>query len=419
MQLSPFPARIAWRYLRSKKSHSAVGAISLISICGMAVATAAIICVLSVFNGFRGMISQRLDLLSPDLLMTPSKGKVFENADSIIEYINKEKDVKLAVATLTDNALCLQNGAELPVTLKGAEIDKYRKVIAIDSIIINGKIQNKDTYNYNFGKPSEAIVSIGATSKSGSEIGTNMLLFAPRRHGRVNISNPASSFFTDSVSVGAIFRSNQAAYDDNMIIADINVARELFQYDSEASAIEIKLQPGANSENIKSSLKKQFGDRFTIKNRMEQQEINFRMLSIEKWITFMLLFFILVIASFNIISALSMLVLDKQRSMVPLRAMGVSLKTIGNIFAWQSIFVSFAGGLSGIILGIILCLLQQNFGFIRVQGDPSALIYTAYPVKLIPSDIFITLAPIILIGLFTAFITSSFARSKTRRLKLN
>lgn len=376
---------IAWRYLISKKSHSAVGAISVVSICGMAVATAAIICVLSVFNGFRQTITDRLDVLTPDILVSPVKGKVFDDADATAAKFRRIPGVKTAIPVLADNALAICRAQEMPVFLKG----------------VTG-----------FSSPELADISIGTAAGLGARVDDNILLFAPRREGRVNLANPAASFITDSVTVVNIFQTNRAETDQNTIITDIETVRDLLQYDGEASSIEINAKEGANIPSIIKTLKQDLGPTFSVKDRMEQQQMDYRMISIEKWITFLLLFFILVIASFNVISSLSMLVLDKEKSIGTLRAIGFSRRNIGSVFFWQSIFVTGIGGAAGIALGVLLTLLQQNFGLIRLQGDPDTLLVTSYPVQLQAMDILFTLMPVVAIGLFTAILTSRFAKSR-------
>lgn len=401
-------AAIAWRYLISKKSHSAVGAISVVSICGMAVATAAIICVLSVFNGFRQTITDRLDNLTSDILVQPAKGKVFEDADSISAQIGSLPGVASATPVLGDNALAICNSQEMPVFLKG--VTGFSTSKRTDAAFLKSAIYKSDNPDSIGGIP--AYLSIGAAAGLGARPDSRILLFAPRREGRLNIANPAASFITDSVTATVIFQTNRSETDQNTIVTDIETVRELLQYDGEASSIEIETVKGANISSIISTLKKDLGPGFLVKDRLEQQEINFRMISIEKWITFLLLFFILVIASFNIISSLTMLVLDKEKSIGTLRALGFSRKGIGNIFFWQSIFVTALGGISGIILGVTLTLIQQTSGIIHLQGDPDSLLVTAYPVQLQAPDILVTLVPIFLIGLFTAILTSQFARSR-------
>lgn len=404
-------AGIAWRYLVSKKSHSAVGAISAVSICGMAVATAAIICVLSVFNGFKGIIADRLDTLSPDIIVEPLKGKVFSDADSIAKRIKNIKEVEIASPTLTDNALAICGSREMPITLKGVRLGEFHKITSLDSLIIDraplrNAIPDSEFY--------EAIFSIGAAAGISATPEDEVLLFTPIREGRVNLSNPASSFLTDSVRVTEVFRSDQSQFDENLVIVDIELARDLLQYDTEASAIEILTAPGTDIDRLTSEISKAIGPEFTVKDRLRQQEMNFRMISIEKWVTFLLLFFILVIASFNIISSLSMLVIEKEKSISTLRAMGFSRRGIGSIFFWESIFVTAIGGISGIAIGIILTLMQEHWGLIKLQGDPGTLTVASYPVHLDPADILVTLFPIVIIGFATAFITAAYARSRSR-----
>ncbi len=404
-------AGIAWRYLVSKKSHSAVGAISVVSICGMAVATAAIICVLSVFNGFKGIIADRLDTLSPDIIAVPLKGKVFEDADSIAKRIENIDGVEIASPTLTDNALALCKSREMPVTLKGVDLNNFRKITALDSLIIDRSAQVASIPD---SKSSDAIFSIGAAAGISAVPEDEVLLFAPIREGRVNLSNPASSFLTDSVRVTGVFRSDQSQFDENLVIVDIDLARELLQYDSEASAIEILASPSTDIDRLTSEISKMIGPGFAVKDRLRQQEMNFRMISIEKWVTFLLLFFILVIASFNIISSLSMLVIEKENSISTLRAIGFSRRGIGSIFFWESIFVTIIGGISGIAIGIILTLMQEHWGLIKLQGDPGTLTVASYPVHLDPADILITMMPIVIIGFATALITATYARARSR-----
>lgn len=413
----PLSARIAWRYLRAKKSHSAVGTITAVSICGIAVATAAIICVLSVFNGFKSVIAERIDTLTPDVIVTPASGKTIANGDSLAEVIGRMPEVEKAIPSILENALAICEGRETPVTLKGVDMRGYASITNIDSLIID---RVKEA-----GATPAVTIAVGTSSRLAAYPGSSILLFAPRREGRVNLSNPATSFLRDSVTVEAVYRSNQTEYDENRVIADINVARDLLQYDLEASAVEVKGKPGVSSEQlarvIDSKLNREkLGNgkaRYVVKDRLRQQEMNFRMISIEKWVTFLLLFFILLIASFNIISSLSMLVIEKEQSMSTLRALGMSRRSVASVFRWESVFVTITGALGGIAIGLILCLLQQHYGFIRLQGDPQSLVIRAYPVKVIASDILITFIPLIAIGALSAIITGAFAKSRCHDAK--
>lgn len=406
-------AAIAWRYLTSKKKYSAVGAISTVSVCAVAVATAAIICVLSVFNGFRDLISSRLDNLTPDVIVTPAKGKVMENGDSLLKSIRSIDGVKTATPTLSDNALLLYGSREVPVMIKGIVPDEYESVTSVRHLI--GKDYGRYFKADGLTDPlvPEGVAAIGTASRLGVTPGDRMLIFAPKRHGRVNLANPIASFVTDSISTVGVYSAESSQYDDDGLLLPLATARRLLQYESdEASAIEISADSHVSPESLAKKISKALGSGYIIKDRARQQEMSFRMVEIEKWVSFMLLGFILIIAGFNIISSLSMLVLDKERNLSTLQAMGMSRRSIGGVFAWESLYVSMAGGISGIILGIILCLLQQHFGLITIGGDPAASIVRAYPVIVEPTDVIVTLLPVLMISGVTAMITASFARQR-------
>lgn len=403
-------AAIAWRYLLSKKSHGAVGTISTVSICAMAVATAAIVCVLSVFNGFKREIGVRLNTLLPDIEITPAKGKTLSNADSLLNILKNVAGIQLATPTLSDNALVIYNSQEMPVNVKGVIPEEYAKVTSISQLIPEeyGSYIRGDRHQ---GKVPGAI-AIGVASRLQAYPESSMLIFAPRREGRVNLANPTTSFQTDSLTVTGIYQSEQSQFDDDIVILPIEAVRNLLQYDDEASSIEIKVKPKINETSLAEDLQKILGPGFVVKDRLRQQEMNFRMINIEKWVSFLLLGFILLIASFNLISSLSMLVIEKEEALSSFAAMGMSKRRIGSIFAWESIYVSLTGGISGIIIGLILSLLQQHFGFIKIGGSSTTTVLRSYPVEVMGSDVLLTLIPIVIIGILTAAITATFARSR-------
>lgn len=407
--MSILPARIAARYLQSRKSHSAVGAIATVSIIGMAVATAAIVCVLSVFNGFKSVIGERLDTLAPDVLVEPSAGKVFARADSVAATVGRIKGVAAATPTLADNALIIAAGREMPVFLMGVDPDAYARTTSIRQLID----PKEGTYlkaGMEHGMP-ETTISIGVASQMSSFPTDRLLLFTPRREGKVNMANPAASFITDSLWVSGVYRAMQNDYDENRIIVDMPTARRMFQYTDQASTLHVAAANGTDPAELALRVQKALGPDFTVKDRLRQQEMNFRMIEIEKWVSFLLLGFILVIASFNIISTLSMLVLEKEQTLSTLAAMGMSRRRIGSVFAWESFLVTAIGGLSGILLGLVLCLLQQHFGLIRI-GDGTQTIMSSYPVVVKASDLLLCAVPLLAIGTVSALITSQFARKR-------
>lgn len=405
---SNIPLIIALRYLFGKKSHSAVNAIAIVSVAGVAVATAAVVCVLSVFNGFQTVLTERLDTLSPDIIVTPREGKTIADGDSLATEISKIKGVAVATPTLTDNALGFYNGRETPITLKGVVAEEYSKVTSIDSLLIAGGTPLNQSEASNPG-----LLSIGLAYKlSMFDYSHPLMVFAPKRTGRFNPANPAAAFVMDSVYVADVFQSLQDTYDENCVFTDIAFVRDLLLYDREATAIEIKASPEANPGRLTDEIATRIGNGYIVKDRLMQQDVNFRMVQIEKWMTFLLLFFILVIASFNIVSTLSMLVLEKQDSMRTMSAIGMHRGQIASVFRWESILVSLFGAAVGLLLGAILCLLQEKFGFITIANGGVEGTAMAYPVKLKVTDLLVTLVPIALITAVCACVAGRFAKSR-------
>lgn len=408
------PAAIALRYLRLRKNGGAVGAIALISVTGVAIATAAILCVLSVFNGFREVLSVRDDYLASDVEIKSRKGKVITDADNLADSLSSLPEVAVALPLVEDQALSIYNYQEMPVMLRGVDLTKFRRISSLDSIIVMGDPFPADPFDCD---PPAGLISPGVARRLGiynatAEGGDRLFLFAPRREGRINIANPASSFFTDSISVTSIFRTDRAEIDGATVYVPLELARGLFQYDTEATSILIKGAEGTDSSRLAGIIARRLGSGYDIKDRAMQQQLSFRMINIEKWITALLLFFILVIASFNIVSTMTMIVIEKKRSIASMRAMGMRASRIGRIFAWESLYITLAGASMGIILGVTLSLLQQHFGFIKMGGNTAEMIISDYPVKLIWHDIFPVMGAVLLTGLFTSLTAASFARSR-------
>lgn len=408
--MSSIPFTIALRYLLGKKSHAAVNAIAIVSVVGVAVATAAVVCVLSVFNGFQSVISGRLDTMSPDLMVTPIEGKTITNGDSLSKAISKISGVDIATPTLTDNALGFFNGKETPVKLKGVVPHEYAMVTSIDSLLIGSSITLKESEETN-----PALVSVGVAVKlQYYDRQQPLMVFAPKRIGRFNPANPAAAFVMDSLNVAGTFQSLQEEYDENCIITDIFTVRNLLLYDQESTAVEVKIKKNADIENTRNKIIQAIGNTYEVKDRLMQQQLDFRMIRIEKWMTFLLLFFILIIASFNIISTLSMLVLEKQDSMCTLSAMGLSRRQIASVFRWESVIVSASGAIIGLALGSILCLMQQQFGFITIANGGIEETPMAYPVQLQSTDILVTIIPITVIAAICAAVAGTFAKSRIK-----
>lgn len=396
--------RIALRYLFSKKSHSAVNIISIISTAGVAVATVAIVCVLSVFNGFHDLAESRLSVIDPDLKILPSQGKIIANADSLALKISKLSAIDTALATIEEQAMAIVGSRQMAVNLRGVP-HGFLKVSDLSSAIIDGE------YALSSDSVNSAVLSVGTAIRLAGRPQSlaPFALYVPRRVGRINPANPMSAFRSDSLLVTGVYEIDESDKDASSVITSIEVARNLLDFTNEASAIELKLAPGATENEVKHQINKEIGNDFLILNRLEQEEESFRMISIEKWITFIMLAFILLIASFNVISTLSMLMIEKADNMETLRALGASGKMIRRIFIWEGWLISICGGVMGIIVGLILCLIQQCFGLIKLAGDASQLSLTVYPVRVAPLDLLIVFGLVLLTGLFISAITARFA----------
>lgn len=393
--------RIALRYLFSKKSSNAVNVISIISIAGVAVASMAIVCVLSVFNGFSDLAYSRLSIIDPQIKVVPRSGKIIQSADSLAETLISMAEVRHATATIEDQALAMFRNRQMPIQLKGVPAH-YDSITGIARTIIDGMyIQNDGINNY-------ATLSVGTAIKlvARPEFDDVLAIYAPRRRGNINPANPMAAFRSDSLLVGGVYMVEENDHDASTVIVPMDVARHLLDYTTEASAIEVALQDGVDERTAVASISAALGPGYNVLTRLQQEEQSFKMIEIEKWITFLMLAFILVIASFNVISTLSMLIIEKSDNMVTLKALGAPQGMIRRIFIWEGWLISLVGGVSGVILGVVLCLAQQWGGFIKLSGDPSQLSITEYPVRVAPADLCVVLLLVVLTGLVISAVTS-------------
>lgn len=403
------PLKIAFRYLKSKKAHNAVNIISIISICGVVVTTAALVCVLSVFNGFRGVIQDRLARLDPEVAITPAKGKVMPDADSVLTAIGSIDCIDKAMPVLEDQALAVYADYQMPVRLKGVPVN-YHEINALDSTIIDGYYALTDEVS------RFAVVGIGPAMNLRLRAGSLLMLqlYAPRRVGRVNVANPIDAFMSDSLFVSSIFQVQQNSYDQDLIFVPLDFARNLFDYESEASQIELKLRPGSNPQAVMRQVSQLLGPSYEVKDRLMQQSESFRMVNVEKWVTFLLLAFIMIIATFNVISTLSLLIIEKDESIATFQNLGATRQQITRIFVAEGWLITMLGAVLGVILGLLLCLGQQTFGWLKLSADPSQVIVNAYPVQVVWTDVVVVLLLVAAIGFVTSLVTSSIMRRRLR-----
>lgn len=404
--------KIAIRYLFSKKSHSAINIISTVSICGVAVTTMALICTLSVYNGFQDLIASLYSSLDPQIKITPATGKTLSLQDPSIKSLAEWQEIDAIAPVIEENALLIYRNRQMPVLLKGVP-DNYTRVSNIDSILLDGNFFLKDSIaNY-------ATIGVGVANRL--EVGAHyvypLFVYTPKRKAKVNLANPSNAFNEDRMFATAVFSVNQPEYDDQMVIVPLDMATKLFDYSHQASALEIKLKPGTNEKRTISSLSEHLGEDYLVKDRMMQQETSFRMMQIEKWMTFLILAFILMIATFNVISSLSMLIIDKQNDIKTLQNLGADEKLISRIFLTEGWLISAIGAGTGLIAGIFLCWLQQEYGLLRLGQTSGAFIVDAYPIHLLWSDAFAVLAIVTLLGFPAAWYPVKYLRNKWLRTK--
>ena len=399
------PLHIAMRYLRSKKSHSVVNIISIVSVCGVIVATAAIVCVLSVFNGFGKLIESKLSVLDPDVAITSTVGKVIADGDSVAQVAMSVPGVQLALPTVEDQALAMFFNYQMPVRVKGVP-ENYDSLTCIRQAILDGHYMLTD------GISEYTVMGVGPalTLNVRPDYLKMVSLYAPRRRGNINLSNPATAFRADSVFAAAVFQIEQKKYDNDLMYVSIGLARRLFDYDTQATSVELRLQPYANEADVMKALRERLGSGYEVKNRLMQQADAFKMINIEKWVTFLLLAFILVIATFNVIGALSLLIIEKNDGIVTLRNLGATDKQITKIFVLEGWLISLTGAVVGVVVGLLLCTLQEQFGLITMHGNTATLIVNAYPVAVQLTDVIVVLALTGVIGTFTSLVTTLIMR---------
>lgn len=405
--------RIALRYLLAKKSHRAVNVISVISVAGVAVATMAIMVVLSVFNGFTELSRSQLGRIDPDLLVVPDSGKVFSVTPELTELLSQIPGVSAVMPSLTERALIVCGERQLPVQIKGVVPEYYGRVAHLDRMIIDGVYNPEIPEQYGGDSIASGIISVGTAMSTGLRPGVyaDATLYVPRRTGRINPANPAGAYRSMPMRTTAVFRVDQPDYDNDLIIIPLNNLRALLEYnDSQTGTLEIALTDGADSRQVKNQVYAIMGDGFSVLTREQQQDETFRMIAVEKWITFLMLVFILIIACFNIVSTLSLMVLEKREDMKTLRALGATHRNITSIFVWEGWLITAAGGITGTVAGIVLCLIQQHFGLIKLGADPSALTIDVYPVSVQLTDIGTVLLTVFIAGAVISQISRIFTR---------
>jgi len=382
---------IALRYLFSKKSHSAINIVSLISVCGVAVGTMALVCVLSVYNGFQGVIEGLFSNFDPQVRIESASAKSF-NPDDIGEVLNSD-DIDLYSYVVQENALLKFKDKQLPVTVKGVD-DNYDTLTNISSIMVKGKFELKER------KFRKAVTggALAGSIGSGVYLVDPIYLYAPVREGKISMIRPDQSFREEVAWPAGSFLVKQEKYDNSLVIVALDVARSLFGYESDVTSVDIKLKAGVNEKKFIKSTQAALGPGFCVLDRYHQQQDFYRMMEVEKWITYLILSFILMIAAFNIIGSLSMLIIDKKDDIKVLENIGMNRRGIFRIFMGEGCLISLVGVIAGILLGLVLCYLQARFGLITM-GSGGSYIVNAYPVDVRFTDILIICVTVIVLGI--------------------
>lgn len=384
MRLSVF---IAKRYLFSKKKQNAINIISIISIVGVSIGTTALIVILSVFNGIDLLLQQSTDSFTPDVVISPAKGKFICFDTSVYDVLRQNKDIAFYNEVIEEKALVKYDEKIVPVTVKGVE-DKYAENTQIGKSLIQG------TFELQTGDIYKSVVGYGIAANLG--IGINFLTPLVFYYPNKESSSVSSSALNTEYSYPSGLFSSQQEIDDKYIFTSLGFARKLFRIDEKLSKIEIKLISPEKTTRVKELLKSELGDNYKVEDKFELNQSFYAMMKSEKLAVFLILLFILLIASFNIIGSISMLILDKKEDLSVYKALGMPTSDIISVFKTEGNLITVFGAFIGLITGTTICLLQEKFGFITL-GDGSYII-DAYPVKIIFSDIFLILVIVLLIG---------------------
>lgn len=390
-----FPFYIARRYLFSKKSTHAINIISGISVVGVAVATMALVVTLSVFNGFHDLVASFFTSFDPQIEVTPVEGKTVAADDPVLTSIRQLPQVEVATECVEDQALAIYRGRQAMVTVKGVD-DNFDQLTHIREILLGDGDYTLHAADMHYGILGVRLAEQLGTGYTYEE---PLKIYAPRREGQLDMTSPEEGFIEDELySPGVLFCVRQAKYDRGTIITSVGFARRIFDQQGMLSSLELRLKTGSDFNAVKKEMKRLAGDRFRVKDRFEQQEDTFRIMEIEKLIAYIFLTFILVVACFNIIGSLSMLIIDKKDDVVTLRNLGATDRQITRIFLFEGRMISALGAVIGIVIGLLLCWLQQQFGIVALGSTTGAFVVDAYPVSVHPTDIILVFLTVLAVG---------------------
>ena len=390
-----FPFYIAKRYLFSKKSTNVINLISAISVVGVAIATIALMVTLSVFNGFHDLVATLFTAFDPQLQVVPTEGKTVAADDPILTEIRQLPEVDVATETVEDQALAVYNNRQSMVKIKGVD-DNFSELTHINEILYGDGSFQLRAANLQYGTLG---IRLAQTLGMNASWPGYLKIYAPQREGQLDMMNPTEGFVEDSlISPGVVFSVQQSVYDRNYIITSISFARSLFDQQGMLSSLAMRVKPGSDIDAVKSKMQKIAGTKYKVLDRYEQQADTFKIMKVEKFIAYIFLTFILIVACFNIISSLSMLMIDKKDDVVTLRNLGANDKQITQIFLFEGRMISAIGAVIGIIIGLLLCWIQQTYGIVHLGQTEGSFIINAYPVSVHPQDIILIFITVLAVG---------------------
>ena len=420
------PLFIAQRYLLAKKSHNLINIVTWISIVSICVATFAMIFVLSVFNGFNVVISDMIHQFSPDLNISPNKGKTIKLADFPLDKLKEIQGVDFVFPTITEDVLFKNSNKQQIGQVKGVP-PEYNQISRIRGTILNDTTFTISNGNYNFGVPGAGMAYFLGINVYQPY--SNIQVFAPKR-GNASSFSLDNSFNSGRLLVTDVF-STQQEIDERLVLAPFSWLSDLMEYDELATDVEVFVESTSQQvnkptssearglKNIKKEIKEILGDDYKVQDQYEQQETLYKMMKAEKLAVYLILTFVLIMATFNVIGSLSMLIIDKRKDINVLKALGADKKLIRKIFINEGLMISVVGGILGLIIGIIAVLIQQHFGIIRLGNGDGNYIIEAYPVALEMADVVLVFITITIIGSVAAYFTANKSIEKMEDISLN
>ncbi|MBK9461673.1 MAG: ABC transporter permease [Sphingobacteriales bacterium] len=408
---------LAWlfaqRYFVARKSTNAINIIAAVSVIGMMVGTMALLLVLSVFNGFEDLVTSLYNSFNPDLKVEARIGKTFEVDSSTIYKLEHLPGIKAVSEVLEENALMRYNDKDMVGRLKGVD-DKFIDVSGIDSTIVGGKYMLTDADSLNY-----AVVGLGIQAMLGVNIAnqfSNLQIYMPRREGKVSTTSPENAFKQQVIYPIGVYAIQQD-FDAKYTIVPLQFMRNLLDYDTpQVSALEIALLPNANMATVQTTVEQLLGKNFKVSDRYQQDEFLYKVMRTEKWAVYLILTFILIIAAFNIVGSLSMLVIEKKHDLGILRAMGANSQFIRRVFMLEGILLGGVGGFMGMLLAFVICLAQQHFKLLRLAGD--TFLIDAYPVSMRWFDFLMVGITVIVIALLAAYFPAQRATQQRELLQV-